>query len=119
MSTTEPYLQRARTKIVATVGPASADFEVLMELVTRGVDVFRLNMAHGDRAEHQLAIENIRRASQTSGRPVGILVDLAGPKIRLGDLPAEMEGSRTGHKRPAWWNGRPTWESATSSLCGR
>ncbi|MFP6619612.1 MAG: pyruvate kinase [Pirellulaceae bacterium] len=90
MSTTEPHLQRARTKIVATVGPVSADLATLTDLVERGVDVFRLNMAHGDREEHQRAIENIRQLSLQHGRPIGILVDLAGPKIRLGQLSADV-----------------------------
>ena len=70
MSTSEPHLQRARTKIVATVGPVSADLATLTDLVERGVDVFRLNMAHGDRAEHQRAIENIRQLSLQHGRPI-------------------------------------------------
>ena len=87
MSTTEPYIQRARTKIVATVGPACDDAEMLAKLVKQGTDVFRLNMAHGEREEHQLAVENIRQISQECGRPIAILVDLAGPKIRLGELP--------------------------------
>ena len=90
MSTTEPYIQRARTKIVATVGPACDDAEMLAKLVKQGTDVFRLNMAHGEREEHQLAVENIRQISQECGRPIAILVDLAGPKIRLGELPQDL-----------------------------
>ena len=90
MSTTEPYIQRARTKIVATVGPACDDPQMLTELVKRGTDVFRLNMAHGNRQEHQLTVENIRQVSQECGRPIAILVDLAGPKIRLGNLPQDL-----------------------------
>ncbi|MBW3596274.1 MAG: pyruvate kinase [Planctomycetes bacterium] len=90
----EPLSQRARTKIVATVGPASRGATMLAELIAAGVDVFRINTAHGDRAEHQQAVSDIREASQDVGRPVGILVDLAGPKIRLGELfqdPMECE----------------------------
>ncbi len=82
----EPLRQRARTKIVATVGPASRSREMLAALVDAGVDVFRLNMAHGDRREHAQAVADIRQVSREAGRPVGILVDLAGPKIRLGQL---------------------------------
>lgn len=76
----------ARTKTVATVGPASRSPEVLTELIKAGVDVFRLNMAHGKKENHELAIENIRRVADELEAPVGILVDLAGPKIRLGRL---------------------------------
>src|SRR5690606_7750058 len=75
----EPLRQRARTKIVATVGPASRSREMLAALVDAGVDVFRLNMAHGDRREHAQAVADIRQVSREAGRPVGILVDLAGP----------------------------------------
>ena len=89
MSAIEPITNRARTKIVATVGPACHGPDVLQELVGAGVDVFRLNMAHGDRAEHEQAIRNIRAAAKAGDRPLGILVDLAGPKIRLGDLVRE------------------------------
>lgn len=80
------FLDRCRTKIVATVGPACRDPQILLELVHSGVDVFRVNTAHGKREEHQATVEDIRAASLSAGRPVGILVDLAGPKIRLGQL---------------------------------
>jgi pyruvate kinase len=82
----EPLSQRARTKIVATVGPACRGRGRLSELIAAGVDVFRINMAHGERAEHQRAVDDIRAAARDLGRPVAILVDLAGPKIRLGQL---------------------------------
>ena len=76
----------ARTKIVATIGPASNSPEVLKELILAGADVFRLNMAHGTREDHELAISNIRAVADEMEVPIGILVDLAGPKIRLGQL---------------------------------
>ena len=60
--------------------------EKQLELIHAGVNVFRLNMAHGTRPHHEAAIDNIRWASDSTGLPVGILVDLAGPKIRLGKL---------------------------------
>ena len=82
----EPHAQRCRTKIVATVGPACRAPGKLAELVRAGVDVFRINMAHGTRAQHEIEIHDIRQTSQEVGRPIGILVDLAGPKIRLGEL---------------------------------
>ncbi len=75
-----------RTKTVATVGPASGSLSVLKELLAAGVDVFRINMAHGHREDHQRAVDTIREACREARRPAGILVDLAGPKIRLGQL---------------------------------
>ena len=86
MSRTEIIGNRARTKIVATVGPACRSPEHLRALVRAGVDVFRLNMAHGTIEAQQHVVTDIRAASREVGRPVGILVDLAGPKIRLGEL---------------------------------
>ena len=86
-SSNEPRPQRARTKIVATVGPACREEHQLAELVEAGVDVFRLNTAHGEIEEHQRVLDSIRKVSDRLGRPVGVLVDLAGPKIRLGELP--------------------------------
>ena len=82
----EPASQHARTKIVATVGPACRAEEKLSELVTAGVDVFRLNMAHSSKQEHEAVMASIRRVSEAQNRPIGILIDLAGPKIRLGEL---------------------------------
>ena len=76
----------ARTKIVATVGPACREPARLTEMIRKGVDVFRLNMAHGQCDQQEQVIHDIRRASDEAGRLVGILVDLAGPKIRLGQL---------------------------------
>ena len=76
-----------RTKVVATIGPACREEPALRGLVDSGVDVFRLNMAHGSLAEHQETLDRVRRVSAAAGRPIGVLVDLAGPKIRLGELP--------------------------------
>lgn len=76
----------SQTKIVATVGPACEGEAMLAQLVEAGVDVFRLNTAHGDQAQHQARLETIRRISRRLGQPVAVLVDLAGPKIRLGEL---------------------------------
>ncbi|TDN92692.1 pyruvate kinase [Microbacterium sp. BK668] len=72
-----------RAKIVATLGPATADYETVEKLVRAGLDVARLNLSHGDHAVHESSYANVRRASQATGRAVGILVDLQGPKIRL------------------------------------
>lgn len=85
-ATSQPVSERARTKIVATVGPACSTEEKIGELIAAGVDVFRMNMAHGDRQQHDQIVANIRAAASRQERPIGILVDLAGPKIRLGTL---------------------------------
>lgn len=85
-----------RTKIVATVGPACRQQKQLLELIRLGVDVFRVNMAHGSRAEHQKVVDDIHSASREAGRPIGILVDLAGPKIRLGELATDPMNCETG-----------------------
>lgn len=77
-------LKKRRTKIVATVGPASQTVAVLEQLITAGVDVFRLNMSHGDHAGHTTSFNNIREASRRAGREAGVLADLCGPKIRCG-----------------------------------
>jgi pyruvate kinase len=82
-----PAVGIVHTKIVATIGPACRAEESLASLVQAGVDVFRLNMAHGSVEEHQEALDRVRRVSDAAARPVGVLVDLAGPKIRLGELP--------------------------------
>ena len=75
-----------RTKIVATVGPASQDPGVLERLIVAGVDVVRLNFSHGTREAHAAVIERVREIAARLDRPVAILQDLAGPKIRIGDL---------------------------------
>jgi pyruvate kinase len=77
---------RARTKIVATVGPACASVEMLVKLIRAGVSVFRINTAHGTPEERDQKLAHIRAAADEAGCPVGVLVDLAGPKIRLGPL---------------------------------
>jgi pyruvate kinase len=73
-----------RAKIVATLGPATATPGAIEALVRAGMDVARLNLSHGTQADHAAAYEAVRAASDATGRGVGILVDLQGPKIRLG-----------------------------------
>ena len=68
-----------RTKIVATIGPASKDPEVLVEMVRAGMDVARLNLSHGDHAQHARTAADVRDAANRAGRPVAILQDLPGP----------------------------------------
>jgi pyruvate kinase len=94
MTQVRPNLNEARSKIVATVGPACQDEATMTELVNHGVDVFRINTAHGKIPDFERIMETIRRVRVTTGFPVGVLLDLAGPKIRLGQLmqdPLEVE----------------------------
>jgi len=72
------------TKIVATLGPASNSRETIAQLLDAGVDVFRLNMSHGTQEEHAARLQIVRELSAEKGRITGVLVDLQGPKIRLG-----------------------------------
>ncbi len=74
------------TKIVATVGPATRSPEMLQGLLDAGVDVFRINASHGAHGDHATAIRQIRELAAKCGRTPGILLDLQGPKIRLGDF---------------------------------
>ncbi len=73
-----------RTRIVATLGPASRAPAMVLELARIGVDVFRLNFSHGAHADHQAALEAVRAAEAAIGRPLAVLADLQGPKFRLG-----------------------------------
>jgi pyruvate kinase len=73
-----------RAKIVCTLGPATDSYEQIKALVEAGMDVARLNLSHGAHAEHEERYHRVRRASEATGRSVGILADLQGPKIRLG-----------------------------------
>ncbi|WP_119157854.1 pyruvate kinase [Caldimonas tepidiphila] len=80
-------MRRARhPKIVATLGPSSSDRATIKALFEAGADVFRLNFSHGAHADHQARVEMIRSVEQEVGRPIGILLDLQGPKLRIGRL---------------------------------
>ncbi|RMF79016.1 MAG: pyruvate kinase [Nitrospirae bacterium] len=81
-------LPQHKTKIVATLGPASRSATVVRRLLRAGVAVFRLNLSHGTEAEHRATVERVRAAAAAEGRPVGLLMDLPGPKIRIGRLAA-------------------------------
>jgi pyruvate kinase len=79
-----------KAKIICTMGPASRDEPTLGRLVEAGMDVARLNLSHGTHDDHARAIEAVRKAADAAGRPVAILLDLQGPKIRVG----KIEGGR-------------------------
>jgi pyruvate kinase len=81
---------RRRTKIVATIGPASREPETLVRLVEAGMDVARLNYSHGTLEEHAETVSRVRAAATRAGRPVAILQDLPGPKLRIGPLREDL-----------------------------
>lgn len=76
-----------RTKIVATIGPASDSHEMLVALIEAGLDVVRLNLSHGELSEHLEKLTRVRAAADETGRPVAVLADLPGPKVRSGRFP--------------------------------
>ena len=81
-----------KTKIVATVGPASESEEMLLALAKAGVNVFRMNFSHGNHEEHKIRIDRVRKINAELGFNCAILQDLQGPKIRVG----QMEGGNAG-----------------------
>jgi pyruvate kinase len=92
-----PELRRhRRTKIVATLGPASSTPEVIGRLFRAGVDVFRLNFSHGTHEDHAARIQAIRALEEETGRPIGILADVQGPKLRIGRFAAGRIHLQTG-----------------------
>jgi pyruvate kinase len=79
------------TRIIATLGPASRDPFVLRRMLEEGLDWARVNYSHGDHDEQARAVETLRVVSRTTGRPVRVVADLGGPKVRIGPLPAPLE----------------------------
>ncbi|HLI13508.1 MAG TPA: pyruvate kinase [Alphaproteobacteria bacterium] len=82
--------RRRKAKIVATLGPASSSYERIRALFEAGADVFRLNFSHGSQEDHKERMGHIRELEKETGRPIGVLMDLQGPKLRIGRL----EGGR-------------------------
>ncbi|MGH6974698.1 MAG: pyruvate kinase, partial [Stellaceae bacterium] len=76
--------RRRATKIVATLGPTTATPEKIAALFEAGVDVFRLNFSHGTQSDHKARVDTVRALEKTTGRPIGIMADLQGPKLRVG-----------------------------------
>jgi len=95
---TRGYDVNRRTKIVCTLGPATATPDRIRELIQAGMDVARLNFSHGDREDHKRVYDMIRHAADSEGHAVGILADLQGPKIRLGRFAAGPTEWRTGEE---------------------
>jgi len=82
---------KKKTKILATVGPASDNVEILEGLINAGVNVFRLNFSHGSQEYHHKVLKHIRQAEDNLHKKVGILQDICGPKIRVGELTGDFE----------------------------
>ena len=90
--------RQRNVKIIATLGPASSDAATIRALFEAGADVFRLNMSHGSHADHRLRHGIIRALEAETGRPIGILADLQGPKLRVGtfaDGPVQLVAGQT------------------------
>src|SRR3954471_3970443 len=79
---------RRRTKIVATIGPVSSNHDTMRALVDAGVDAVRLNLSHGTQDDHAASARMVREVQDEAGRPLALIADLQGPKLRIGDLPA-------------------------------
>jgi pyruvate kinase len=84
-------ISRRRTKIIATLGPATESEEMLVKLISAGVDIVRLNMAHATHDWTRMIIRRIRVAAKTAGREVAVMMDIKGPEIRTGDLQVPIE----------------------------
>jgi pyruvate kinase len=95
---TDPFHRNRRTKIIATIGPASATPELLAQLFHAGADLFRLNFSHGTHAEHAARIAMIRALEQEFNRPIGILADVQGPKLRVGQFQGGRVQLQTGQE---------------------
>lgn len=85
-------------KIVATLGPSSSDYDSIKALFVAGADVFRLNMSHGSHEEHRARHAIIRQLEAEFGRPIAILADLQGPKLRVGTFAAHGAELEDGDK---------------------
>ena len=102
-----------RTKIVATIGPASRDRDTLVELIRAGMDVARLNFSHGSHEQHAETAERVREAAGRAGRPVAILQDLPGPKLRIGKLEGNVAELKPATSSPSAAGTTATTTSAT------
>src|SRR5208283_5130681 len=85
----KPKAKYRRTKIICTLGPATSSQDMILKLIDEGMDVVRLNFSHGNHEQHRQTIRTVRSLSKQAGKEIGILQDLGGPKIRLGQLNGE------------------------------
>jgi pyruvate kinase len=90
--------RRRRTKIIATLGPASSTTEVITRLFQTGADVFRLNFSHGSHEDHAARVASIREVEKRFDRPIGILADVQGPKLRVGRFAGGKVHLQTGQR---------------------
>src|ERR1700676_2156065 len=95
---TDTLRSMRRTKIVATIGPASREPDTLLRMVEAGMDVARLNYSHGTLDEHAQTVRGVRDAAGRAGRPVAILLDLPGPKLRIGPLREDIVELKPGER---------------------
>jgi pyruvate kinase len=89
-------IKHNRTKIIATVGPSCSNYDTLLEMVREGVDLFRFNFSHGTHEGHLVYFENVHRINRIHGTSIGILADLQGPKIRIGNVAGGSVELKTG-----------------------
>src|ERR687887_546713 len=99
-----------RTKIVATIGPASASPDMLRALVDAGMDAARLNLSHGSHDDHAERARLVRELQEETGKPLALIGDLQGPKIRVGELPAPLPLPTGGEITVVYANAAPDGE---------
>lgn len=109
-------LQRKKTKIVATIGPATEQIDSMRAIVKAGMNVARLNFSHGNYEEHALRVKNARLLSQELKTPIAVLQDLSGPKIRIGEIEGEKVELKKGEAftlttTPCKGSGKKVWVS--------
>ena len=90
-----------RVKILCTIGPASRDLDVLEALIRSGMNVARLNLSHGTHEYHAETIHRVRTLSDKLGKPIAILADLQGPKLRMGKMQPSLSRPRQFRRRTA------------------
>lgn len=109
-------MKRSRkVKILATLGPASSSEEMIRKLFEAGADVFRINMSHADHPLMRELVRRIRAVETEVGRPIGILADLQGPKLRVGKFANGKETLEVGQTSPS--TTIPTWATPAASTC--
>src|SRR5919206_4905685 len=91
-------LDAARAKLMCTLGPATAGVDGVAALAEAGADIFRVNFSHGSKDDHAKAVEDVRGAEEHVGRPLAVLADLPGPKVRLGNLPEDKVKLQAGNE---------------------